>query len=204
MEISPHAPIEDLRITVIDTETTGFSPTRDRIVEIGVCTFTLALRDASVDSWLVDPETPIPPGVTEKVHHISDEMVAGAPTIRPALERLADTLAAAKPDIILGHNLGFDLGFLDAEAARVAFAWGRPDGVCTLTLARFLRGPGGNNLGELAQRFQITGRDTLHRAGPDALTTSLVFKSLILLAGSRLRTWADIWATRAVTPGKAR
>jgi len=74
------------RYAVIDVETTGFSATRDRIVEVAC-----ALIDGEriVGRWatLVDPGIAIPAYATA-VHGITDEMVGGAPRLGRALEPL--------------------------------------------------------------------------------------------------------------------
>jgi DNA polymerase III epsilon subunit-like protein len=75
------------RYAVIDVETTGFSATRDRIVEVAC-----ALIDGEriVGRWatLVDPGIAIPAYATA-VHGITDEMVSGAPRLGRALELCA-------------------------------------------------------------------------------------------------------------------
>ena len=63
--------------TVFDFETTGMSPVSDRVVELAALRIDLDGEESCYHS-LVDPGRPIPPGVTA-IHHITDEMVHGAP-----------------------------------------------------------------------------------------------------------------------------
>ena len=71
-------PISSLTIVVFDTETTGLSPSKDRVVEIGA----IKIRNGEIveeRDWLINPQQPIPPRAT-KVHGISDKMVKDKPT----------------------------------------------------------------------------------------------------------------------------
>ena len=89
---------------VFDTETTGLYPWRDKIIEIGAVRF----RDGEpVETFhsMIDPEIHIPEMVTQ-INHITDDMVAGAPTageVMAAFDEFAGT------DDIVGHNIDFDL-----------------------------------------------------------------------------------------------
>ena len=82
---------------VIDTETTGLSPTRDNLVEVAAIRF---------ETWVPIQKfhTLLNPG-----KHITDDMVADA----PAFMQIIDSLNAfvGKSNIV-GHNLPFDLKFL--------------------------------------------------------------------------------------------
>ena len=80
--------------TVFDVETTGMSPVRDRIVEIG------AVRVDRDGVWtrfetLVNPGMPIPYQVT-RVHGIDDRMVADAPSFSDAAYRFLDFARGSK------------------------------------------------------------------------------------------------------------
>jgi DNA polymerase-3 subunit epsilon len=104
----------DRALAVIDLETTGIDPQKDRIVEIGV----LKLLPAGGREQLtrrINPGMPIPPGATA-VHGISDADVAGA----PRFEEIADALLALLDGCdFCGFNLKrFDLRVLHAEFAR--------------------------------------------------------------------------------------
>ncbi len=101
-----------------DTETTGVSPTTDRIVSAA-----LIRREGSAvetTTWLIDPGIEIPQRATE-VHGITTERARaeGAKPIE-ALEQiasgLADALAAGVP--VAGFNVQYDLTILESELAR--------------------------------------------------------------------------------------
>lgn len=99
--------------TVFDVETTGMSPSRDRIVEIAA---TRIDQDAHITRWqtLINPDCQIPYGAT-RIHHITDAMVADAPSFSDAGFTFMDL---ARNSTLVAHNARFDLGFLQESLAR--------------------------------------------------------------------------------------
>jgi DNA polymerase III epsilon subunit family exonuclease len=153
----------------VDVETTGLYPLQHRIIEVGMVRF----RDgAEVERYesLVSPEQRIPKFI-KKLTGITDEMVADA----PRFVDVADTVVAFIGDAtILGHNVGFDIGFLNGELKRL----GRPhlinDHVDVMGLAMRLipelRRP---NLNKVALAVGLNPKN-VHRAGIDAETAGQV------------------------------
>ena len=111
---------------VVDTETTGFDPVSDRIVEFAVVRVWPEGR-VEGQGWLVNPGRPIPPEACE-IHHLTDRHVAKAPALKTVLAKAA---LAYPPSgaIIVAHNAAFDAGFLPEP-------W--TPRLCTLRLARRL------------------------------------------------------------------
>src|SRR3990172_3827808 len=94
-------------LVALDLETTGLDPTRDAIIEIGAIRF----RDDRIEeewSQLVNPGRPLPPFITQ-LTGITDEMLAEAPRLQQVLETIQ---AVVGDHPIVGHAVGFDLGFL--------------------------------------------------------------------------------------------
>ena len=113
----PHdRPLAEVEFVAFDLETTGLFPVVNRIVEFGAVRFRLDGRELGTWEQLVDPECPIPPGVTE-IHGITDTMVRGQPTVARALPGFLDFLGRTEA-ILLAHNATFDLGFLNFAAAK--------------------------------------------------------------------------------------
>ena len=150
--------------SVLDVETTGFSPQRDRIVEIAV----VRLEAGTViGRWssLVNPGIPIP-WPAQATHGISDEAVQRAPRLLDVLPTVARLVQRST---IVAHNAAFDSSFLP-ELRR---PW-----MCTLEMARraFPNAPN-HRLGTLISYLGIDRqlRDLrLHRAGADAEATALL------------------------------
>lgn len=115
----------------VDVETTGLSPRNGRIVELAAIRFSPG-GPAEERSWLVNPGMPIPPSAI-RVHGITDAMVASSPAIGAVL---AEFLPWATGCVILAHQARFDLGFIEAEAARAGLPFQPAVTVDTLPLFR--------------------------------------------------------------------
>jgi len=122
----------DQPLAFIDLETTGTSPARDRIIEIGLC---LVEGGALVEEWssLVDPQVPIPPFI-ERYTGITAAMVKGAPTFAELADDLRERLDGR---LLVAHNAPFDYGFLRHAFARCQTPFAPPV-LCTVQLSRRL------------------------------------------------------------------
>ena len=151
-----------MRYAVIDLETTGLSPRRDRVVEMACV---LVENGAIGPAWstLVDPQLPIPAHAT-RVHGLTDAHVAGAPAFPIAQRQLRRLCIGAT---VVAHNARFDLSFLPELAHLPA--------LCTVQLARrcFPEAPNFKNQ-TLREYLQIDVDATAHRALGDALVTARI------------------------------
>jgi DNA polymerase III epsilon subunit family exonuclease len=161
---------------VLDVETTGLQPSRQRIIEVAIARFS---GGSLANRWesLCSPGRRVPAYIT-KLTGIDDDLLKDA----PAFESIADAAVALLTDaVIVGHNVEFDLGFLNAELERA----GRPpivsDRIDTLALAtRLLPGLRKPTLSALADRLGVAEQPKpRHRAGPDAALTGMVAVSLL-------------------------
>ncbi|HAM02664.1 MAG TPA: hypothetical protein DCQ30_10650 [Acidimicrobiaceae bacterium] len=165
----------DVRFVVLDVETTGGSPDEASLIEIGAAAFLAGEELASFETF-VDPGTEIPPFVSE-LTGITDDMVRAAPSPQIAVPQLVSLIGDA---VVVGHNVAFDLGFLDAALA----GCGRPPltnaVVDTLALARRLVRDEVPDcaLGTLAAVLRLAHRPA-HRALADALATADLLHRLI-------------------------
>lgn len=125
-----------LTFVSLDTETTGLSPRNAELVEVAAVRFRLGGQSGEVlDQFeqLVDPCCDIPYAATA-VHGITNEMVAGKPTIREVLPSLFGFIDTA--DVVLIHNAAFDMGFLREASRRWTCRCPLRPVFCTLALAR--------------------------------------------------------------------
>jgi DNA polymerase-3 subunit epsilon len=173
-------PLIDVTFCVLDLETTGGSPANCEITEIGGVKYRGGDRLGSFQT-LVDPGMAIPPSITI-LTGITQAMVVDAPTIETALPSFLEFIGDA---VIVGHNVRFDLSFLNAAAMRLGY--GRLDNQSSDTAAlarRLVRGEVRNlRLHSLAAHFRSPVTPN-HRALEDARATAHVFHALLERAGS--------------------
>jgi DNA polymerase-3 subunit epsilon len=168
------------RVCFVDLETTGSSPARERVTEVGVVSVEADGDDLRVTEWssLVNPGVPIPSEI-QWLTGISNEMVRAA----PPFSALAEDLAARLHDaIFVAHNVRFDYGFLRAEFARCGLTWRAPT-LCTVRLSRLLypdRAP--HSLDAIVARFSLDG-ETRHRALGDARVLWRFLQRLVAVHG---------------------
>ncbi len=103
-----------------DTETTGVDARNDRIVTAAIISRHGVDGPVERRTWLIDPGIEIPAGATA-IHGITSERArAEGASPEVALDEiaglLADALLTGSP--IVGFNVAFDLGILEADLAR--------------------------------------------------------------------------------------
>jgi DNA polymerase-3 subunit epsilon len=181
--------LDKLAFTVFDTETTGLNPSQDEIISIGAVRIVNGrlLRQESFDR-LVDPGRPVDP-VSTAVHGISSEMLEGQPSIDEVLPPFAQF---AEDTVLVGHNLAFDLRFLELKEAQTGVCFTQPV-LDTLLLSAVVHpDEEDHSLEAMAARLGVgvVGR---HTALGDAILTGEIFlKQSRLLAAQGLRTLEDV------------
>jgi DNA polymerase-3 subunit epsilon len=175
------ARIERATFVVFDVETTGTSPARDRIIELGAVRIE-ALAPVATLSRLVDAGRPVPAAITALTGIRDADTRAGR---RPA-RVVEEFVAFADGAVLVAHNARFDVGFVDAELRRMRGSRLAAPVVDTVALARrLLEGRVSRmNLATLAERYDTAVRPC-HRALPDAQATAEVLLRLIGLAQER-------------------
>lgn len=161
----PFAP----KIAFVDVETTGTSPERARVTEVGVVLVSQPPRGGdhapTVEHWesLVDPGVPVPPGIS-LLTGITDRMLDGAPRFADIAHPLLERLDGA---VFVAHQASFDYGFIRRELGRAGVEFHAPT-LCTVRLSRLLfpeRSP--HSLDAIIARFGLAVTDR-HRALGDA------------------------------------
>lgn len=196
-------PLAEVTFVVVDLETTGGSAAACEITEIGA----VKVRAGQVLGefhTLVNPQAGIPPFI-QVLTGITDAMVADAPRIETVLPAF---LEFARGAVLVAHNAGFDVGFLQCAAKRCGHRWPGFRVVDTVPLARRLvsRDEAPNcRLGSLAVVF---GAETTpdHRALHDARATVDVLHGLLGRVGNiGVRTLEELLSFSAkVTPEQRR
>ncbi|HSK24418.1 MAG TPA: DEDD exonuclease domain-containing protein [Egicoccus sp.] len=173
-------PLFETTFVVLDLETTGLQPGRDRITEVGA----VKVRGGDVLGELrtfVHPDRPIPPAITA-VTGITDAMVRDAPPIGAVVPILREFLGAA---VLVAHNARFDLSFLRAAWSATGAGDYDPVVVDTARLGRRLLHDEVRNcrLETLARHLRARTMPE-HRALTDARATVDVLHGLIERAGT--------------------
>ncbi len=171
----------ETEFVVFDLETTGAKAPPCRITEIGA----YRVKNGEVTEkfeTLVNPEMPIPRFITE-LTGINDEMVASAPSFADIAH---DFLSFIGDSILVAHNSGFDMRFLNYEIGRVFadYRLANPC-LCTVVLSRKLLPDIVNHkLKTVAEHYSIDLVNH-HRASADAYATAHIFVNLLTKLHSR-------------------
>ena len=160
-------PLCDVTFCVIDIETTGGSAADGGITEIGA----VKVRGGEVlgtYQTMVNPGSALPPFITV-LTGITQAMVMRAPRIEAVLPSLVEFTAGT---VLVGHNVRYDTGFLNAAFERAGYERFANPVIDTCSLARRLVRDEVPNckLGTLAQQLRLDHQPT-HRALDDALAT---------------------------------
>ena len=157
------------RIIVLDTETTGITPTTHRIIEIGC--IEIINRQITNNNYhvYINPQRQVDEQAFA-VHGLSNEFLADKPVFQ---EIATDFLQFIHGAELVIHNAPFDVGFINQEFSLLATPLAPVETYCkitdTLVLAREKHVGQKNSLDALCKRYQIdhSGR-TLHGALLDA------------------------------------
>lgn len=167
-----------IREIVFDTETTGLSPNAgDRIVEIGCVEMLNHIPTGNTFHVYLNPERDMPEAAFA-VHGLSSAFLADKPVFAAVAERFLDFVADGR---LVAHNASFDMGFVNAELARLGHApIGEERVVDTLVIARRKHPFAPNSLDALCQRYGIdNSRRTRHGALLDAEILAEVYMELL-------------------------
>jgi DNA polymerase III epsilon subunit family exonuclease len=182
-------PLEAATYVVFDLETTGLSPGRDGICEIGAVRV-VDLVPAGTFETLVDPGRPLPAGVAA-LTGIRERDLRGAPRAPAAVRRF---LTFAGDSVLVAHNARFDVGFVDREVERLEGRRLAAPVLDTVWLARrLLAGRAARVSLRSLSHFFGTSVEPCHRALPDAQATAEALVALLGLAQERgARTVGDV------------
>lgn len=180
--------IKNASFTVFDVETTGLYPySGDRICEIAAVRIDPGKRTPKTLHSLIDPQRTISFGASF-VNNITDEMVAGKPTIS---EIMPSFLGLIRGSALVAYNAGFDLGFIECALGRDKAVLKDYYVIDALRLARKLfPGIGRYNLGNVARTLGITAEGE-HRALSDVKMTLAIFKKELKIMGKEGITLID-------------
>ncbi len=169
-----------MREIVLDTETTGLSAANgDRITEIGCVELQGHLPTGKEYHVYINPQCEISEKASE-VSGLTNSFLADKPLFADIVEELLAFIGDAR---LVIHNAEFDMGFLNAELARLKkplLPVGVEHVVDSLTLARSKFPNAANSLDALCRRFEIDlSERTTHSAILDAKLLADVYLEMI-------------------------
>lgn len=163
----------DSPFVVFDIETTGFSRTECKIIEIGAVK---VVDGRVVDNWssFVNPGCKIPEEITE-LTSITDSQVKNA---LPFEEQIDDFISFCEGCVMVAHNANFDMGFMKQKAKECGRSFDLPY-VDTMVLARcmFTKLPN-HKLDTLCKHLGVINAHH-HRAVDDAEATAKAFVKML-------------------------
>lgn len=183
--MSDATPVDQVRFIVLDSETTGLDPRKDRIITIGA----IAVIDGDV---VLDD-------VYEallKVEYNSSAVTVHGVTREESLDGLDEPVALEQfraylgDGVIVGHHIGHDVDTFNAGYQRQGGQHMPNRSLDTMALALRLEADGvfageepfrSFSLDELCDRFGVVPHDR-HTAPGDAFMTALVFQRLLRFA----------------------
>jgi len=188
------SPAPQVRFVVLDTETTGLDPRRDRIITIGAVAVRggeIVLEDRFEVLLKLDYNRS---SVT--VHGITRDETLGAMEEPQALALFLNYL---KDGVIVGHHIGHDVQALNCACEKHFNITLKNRSLDTMDLTLHLKDDGalsesrmaaGFSLDALCETFGITPHDR-HTAGGDAFLTAQVFLRLLHTARPAGRATLD-------------
>ncbi len=171
-----------------DIETTGLSPLRDKITEIGA----VRVENGEITDTFhtfADPGMPIPAKITQ-LTGITDEMVSGAPSQREAVRAF---LEFAGDCVLVAHNAPFDTSFIRKACENMGEDYNNTS-IDTVAIARAILPDIKNVKLDTVADYLRLGSFNHHRATDDATILAKIFVSLC----SRLKDDYNIHVTKDI------
>jgi len=172
-----------MRQIILDTETTGLDPANHRIIEIGCVELERRRLTGHHYHQYTNPMREVD-AAAQEVHGISNAFLNDKPEFCAIVDEF---LAFAEGAELLIHNAPFDIGFLNAELARLGASYGRMEDYCTVTdtlaMARRKHPGQRNSLDALCKRYGVdNSQRDLHGALLDAEILADVY---LMLSGGQ-------------------
>ena len=167
-------PLEKTAFSVVDLETTGLSPNRNRVIEIAIIKIE-NLKISDKLHYLINPQTYIPPFITS-LTGISNDDVIGAPTFSDIVDEI---ISFTDNTILTAHNLSFDSSFLNTEFMISGREFINEHTCCTLKISRKIFPTlKSKSLSSVAQSLNLKNVNA-HRALGDAEITAKILLRMI-------------------------
>ena len=158
-------------LLVLDTETTGFAPRRDEVIELAMLCLTPDGGEESYDEFIrLSPGRELPARITE-LTGITEDMLRLGVSKASAARALADMLGKGERTLVCAYNAQFDLVFLYylLDAYGLAGALRGVKFLDAMTVYRDRR-PYPHRLADAVEAYSLSTQNT-HRAIDDTRAT---------------------------------
>lgn len=158
-------------LLVLDTETTGFAPRRDEVIELAMLRLTPDGGEESYDEFIrLSPGRELPARITE-LTGITEDMLRLGVSKASAARALADMLGKGERTLVCAYNAQFDLVFLYylLDAYGLAGALRGVKFLDAMTVYRDRR-PYPHRLADAVEAYSLSAQNT-HRAIDDTRAT---------------------------------
>ncbi|GKQ42610.1 DNA polymerase III PolC-type [Companilactobacillus sp. RD055328] len=166
--------LKNAEYVIFDTETTGLSAVYDSIIEIGA----VKMKDGQViDRFdkFINPGHPLSETIVN-LTSITDDMLRDADNESVVIKEFMDFAGNAA---LVGHNVTFDMGFMNATLRRAGMSSLTVPVIDTLEISRTVHSEYRNHkLDTLAKKYDIK-LEHHHRADSDAETTGMVLYKML-------------------------
>ncbi|MHC5823432.1 MAG: 3'-5' exonuclease, partial [Nostoc sp.] len=162
-------------VIVFDVETTGFSVSKDEVVEIAAVRLFEGKPQAEFHAYIANT---VGVGDSEKIHGHSDRFLAEHG--RPAKDVFCEFFEFVGSSILVGHNVGFDIKMVTAQAQKAGITAPKLQWEDTLDIANRFIESDRYNLEALAKHLNLAHLPS-HKAMDDVRTTIDLLAVLIPL-----------------------
>ena len=171
------------KFIAFDTETTGFSPYKDRIIELGAVLF-INNRETAYFNSLVKTDVKNS-YYAYKVNKISEEMLESAPLEIDIYPKLVEFLEEVLNGniILVAHNAIFDMRFLKNTLERLGYS-GHIRYLDTLKIS-YMFPTIDHHQSTIAEYLGIRNEEE-HRAYTDAITCGKILNKILEISGDYL------------------
>lgn len=170
---------------IVDIETTGFSPIKNNIIEIGAIKYKNGDIVDKFESYVFSDNIPLK---IIEITGINNDIVVNSPTINKVLHNFKIFL---KDSIFMAHNAMFDFNFINNKLVQNKIPVMKNRVICTLALARKTLKAEKYGL-EFLNKFLGINYPIRHRAYADCFIALKVFENSILNIPRELKIAEDL------------
>jgi len=143
-----------MRKLVLDTETSGLSPEKDRIIELACVEMINDSPTGEKYHQYYNPGNIIISNEAEQIHGLNNKFLEKFPTFEESTQEFIDFIEDSQ---LVIHNASFDLSMINSSLERIGKEKIHSKrAICTLEMSKKMFPGSKNNLNALCRRFNIS------------------------------------------------